>query len=122
MEVKKTINGRYTKEARSEYMRKYYDNKDFAVICDVCGGKYKCLSGKKNHLLTKKHIAGKLVSKNERLKKCDDVVRDEILRKLCDEVETLKNLLTNKKNDNEDIFKPTENDDEVAEVIKEIIN
>jgi hypothetical protein len=100
---KKTIDGKYTKEQRREYMKKYYKDNDKSIVCDICGGKYKSLTGKRYHDKTKKHLASKIVYKNELLKKDDDNVRDKILKKLCDEVEELKLLLNEKTKQNDDI-------------------
>ena len=112
METKKTINGKYTKEARIEYMHKYYEGKNTSIMCNICGGKYKLITGKKIHYSTQKHIRAKIGFKSELLKKSDDITRDEILRKLCDEVECLRILIKDKDkdkdNDENEVFKPTE--------------
>jgi hypothetical protein len=109
MEAKKTINGKYTKQARNEYMARYHKEKNETIICNICGGKYKLITGKKSHASTKKHTLAKIGFKSKLLKDSDDITRDEILRKLCDEVDCLRNLIKDKnKNDQDDIFKPTE--------------
>lgn len=108
---KKTINGRYTKQARNEYMANYYKDKNEKIICNICGGKYKLITGKKSHTSTNKHTLAKIGFKSKLLKDSDDLTRDEILRKLCDEVDCLRNLIKNKNEDNkneDDVFKPTE--------------
>lgn len=112
--TKKTENGKYTKEQRREYMKTYYKDNDKSEICEICGGKYKLLTGKRYHDKTKKHLSAKVVYKNELIKKSDDNVRDKILEKLVEEVDSLKKLIEKTKiNVDADIFTPTSNDNSI---------
>jgi hypothetical protein len=113
IKTKKTENGKYSKEQRRDYMKQYYKDNDKSEVCEICGGKYKSLTGKRYHDRTKKHLSAKVVYKNETLKKNDDNMRDKIIQKLVDEVDILKGLLKLKTDDNSDVFKPT--DDKLVE-------